>query len=172
VNKRIVLRPIGYVYNGVPGPRYHDWGDVISDVVLDEELTPALDGIEDYSHIMVLFHISGVTPKQRAVQKVRPRNQQDLPEVGVFATHSQFRPNPIGLTVVRLLERQGNRLRVLGLDAYSGSPVIDIKGYEPDYDPSTEARIPEWLQRMRAKRQECGSQDRRNQDGQTRSETT
>jgi tRNA (adenine37-N6)-methyltransferase len=152
VNKRVVLRPIGYVYNNVPGPRYHDWGDVVSDIVLDEDLAPALDGIEEYSHIMVLFHISGVTPKQRATRKVRPRNSQDLPEVGVFATHSQFRPNPIGVTVVHLVGRQGNRLRVSGLDAYNGSPVLDIKGYEPGYDLSGEGRVPEWLQRMRSEK--------------------
>ena len=149
---RVSFHPIGFVYNNVPGPRYHDWGDVLSDIVLDEDLTPALDGIEEYSHIIVLFHLSGVTRQQRAIRKVHPSSRQDMPEVGVFATHSQYRPNPIGVTVARLIERQGNRLRVSGLDTYNGTPVLDIKGYAPKLDDEEEIRIPEWVQRYRSGR--------------------
>ncbi len=160
MRKRIVFHPIAWVYNDVPGPRYHDWDDVVSDIILDEELAPALDGIEEYSHIMVLFYIAGVTRKQRGVLRLHPRNRQDAPLVGVFATRTQMRPNPIGVTIVRLIERKGNHLRVSGLDAYNGTPILDIKGFAPDADEAADARIPAWLQRMRsqATTQEEGEQ--------------
>ena len=146
--KRMVLRPIGWVFNQVPGPRHHDWGDVISEIVLDEELEPALDGIEGFSHLIVLFWIAGVTAKQRKTLRLHPRDREDAPLVGVFATHTQFRRNPMGITVVRLLERQGNRLRVAGLDAYNGTPVIDIKSYNPEREFVADARIPDWMKRL------------------------
>ena len=155
MNKRIVYRPIGWVYNQVAGPRYSDWGDVISDIVLEDELSPALAGIEEFSHLMILFHISGLTPKQRALLHLHPGDRQDAPDVGVFATHSQYRPNPIGVTVVQLLGREGNRLRVAGLDAYDGTPVLDIKSFFPDADLVEEARIPEWMQRIWRERDEA-----------------
>ena len=66
----------------------------------------------------------------------------------ILATRTQYRPNPIGVTVVRLLERRGNVLKVAGLDTYNGTPVIDIKAYVPDADLAQEARIPDWLQRL------------------------
>jgi tRNA (adenine37-N6)-methyltransferase len=150
MTRRIVFRPIGWVYNQVPGSRYADWEDVISDIVLDDELAPALDGIEDYSHVVVLFHIAGVTRKQRQILRLHPRDRQDVPVVGVFATRTQYRPNPIGLTIVRLLERQGNRLRVSGLDAYNETPVLDIKGYAPDAPLDEDVSIPQWLRQLRA----------------------
>lgn len=149
MKKRIVFRPVGWVFNHVAGARYDQWGDVISDIVLDDDLAAGLDGIEGYSHLLILFHISRVTPKQRAFLRLRPRDRQEAPLVGVFATRSQYRPNPIGATVVELIERAGNRLRVAGLDAYDGTPVIDIKPYMPDPDLAAEARIPDWVQRMR-----------------------
>jgi tRNA-Thr(GGU) m(6)t(6)A37 methyltransferase TsaA len=151
MRKRIVFRPVGWVYNHVTGNRYSDWGDVISDIVLDDELAPALDGIEGFSHIEVLFHISHVTAKQRALLRLHPRDRQDMPEVGVFAIRTQYRPNPIGVTVARLLERRGNLLRVAGLDAYNGTPVLDIKPYVPETELADEARIPEWMQRLRTR---------------------
>lgn len=148
MNKRIVLRPIGWVYNDVNGGRYSDWEDVISEIVLDEDLAPALEGIEGFSHITVLFYLSGLTRRQRAIRRLHPRDQADAPEVGVFATHTQFRPNSIAITTVKLLERKDNRLRVSGLDAFNGTPVLDIKSFTPDLDLAAEARIPEWMQRL------------------------
>ncbi len=150
MRKRIVLRPIGWVWNQVQGHRYSDWENVISDIVLAEDLAPALDGIEEYSHIVVLFYMTGVTPRQRAILRLHPQDRQDVPEVGVFATRTQYRPNPIGVTVVRLLERRGNVLKVAGLDTYNGTPVLDIKAYVPDPDLAQQACIPEWLQRLQS----------------------
>ena len=148
MKKRIVLRPIGFVWNNVSGSRYQDWEDVISDIVLSDELAPALDGIEDFSHVWVIFHLAGVTREQRAIRRLHPRDRRDMPEVGVFATRSQYRPNPIGMTIVRLLERHGSRIRVAGLDAYNGTPVLDIKPYIPDRELADEARVPRWVEKL------------------------
>ena len=77
--------------------------------------------------------------------KVHPRGQQELPLVGRFATRSPTRPNPIGKTTVKLLERRGNILKVTGLDAIDGTPVIDIKPYIPGYDSVLDTRVPPWV---------------------------
>jgi tRNA (Thr-GGU) A37 N-methylase len=74
--------------------------------------------------------------------------RKDLPLVGIFATCSPARPNPLCAIVVRLLERNGNRLKVEGLDAIDGSPVIDIKPYNPSYYDAGEVRIPPWLEQI------------------------
>jgi len=149
MTQRISFRPVGYVRNDVVGARYSEWGEVESDIVIDDRLADALDGIEDYSHIMVLFYIAGVTRRQRAIRRLHPRDRQDAPLVGVFATHSQYRPNPIGVTVARLLQRHGATLRVRGLDAYNGTPVLDIKGFTPDAELAQAAQIPQWLSQLR-----------------------
>jgi tRNA (adenine37-N6)-methyltransferase len=143
----ISFRSIGYVSNDVAGPRHHEWGDVVSDIIIDEHLAPALDGIEQFSHVVVLFYIAGVSAEGRSRLKLHPRDRDDAPLMGVFATHSQFRPNPIGLTVARVLERQGNRLRVQGLDAYNGTPILDIKNYVPDPEFDANVHYPDWVRR-------------------------
>jgi tRNA (Thr-GGU) A37 N-methylase len=65
----------------------------------------------------------------------------------VFALDSPTRPNPFGLTLVRLLGRNGRRLRVLGLDLFDGTPILDIKGYRSDYRPA-EFSVPDWYARL------------------------
>ncbi|MFQ5878726.1 MAG: TrmO family methyltransferase [Dehalococcoidia bacterium] len=75
---------------------------------------------------------------------IHRRGDPSNPLQGVFATRTQNRPNPLGLAVVPLLRRRGNRLRVRGLDAIHGTPVLDIKPYVPYYDCVPDARLPEW----------------------------
>jgi len=129
-------------------PIHEGWDEVISELVVEPGFAAALDGIEDYSHLMVLFWIHGVPPRRRRQLKIHPRDRQDLPLVGVFATRTQYRPNPIGLTVVSLRERRANVLVVQGLDAIDGTPVLDIKPYFPNYDAVATAGIPDWARSM------------------------
>jgi tRNA-Thr(GGU) m(6)t(6)A37 methyltransferase TsaA len=77
--------------------------------------------------------------------KIHPRGRQELPLLGLFATRTPNRPNPVGKAMVRLLQRRGNILRVEGLDAIDGTPVIDIKPYIPGYDSVTNAKVPPWI---------------------------
>jgi tRNA-Thr(GGU) m(6)t(6)A37 methyltransferase TsaA len=139
----VMLRPIGVVRNGVRTPRPDGWASVRSDIIVRDELTDALDGIEEYSHIIVVFAFDRV-PESAQRMRVRPGHDARVPEQGVLATRSQVRPNPVGVSVVRLLKRRGNILRVEGLDAIDGTPVLDVKPYFPNYDAVADAGIPAW----------------------------
>jgi len=136
--KEFSFKPIGYVRTDADEDQIRkDRKSVIS-----EELTEALDGIEDFSHLFIIFYMHKALTEQLSL-KVHPRGRLDLPLVGVFATRSPYRPNPIGLTLVELIKRNGNKIKVRGLDAIDGTPVIDIKPYDP-LDLALEARVPEW----------------------------
>jgi tRNA (adenine37-N6)-methyltransferase len=139
----VSVRPIGVVRNGVRQPRPDGWEFVKSDVILREELTPMLDGIDGYSHIIVVFSFDRV-PESEQRERVRPHGDARIPEQGVLATRSQLRPSPLGVSVVRLLKRRRNILRVQGLDAVDSTPVLDIKPYFPNHDAVPDARIPDW----------------------------
>ena len=145
----MTLKAIGVVKNGVrqaPGAGYN-WQDEVSEIVIDSSLTEALDGLDGFSHIIVIWwmHRAGDTAELPA--KIHPRGNKELPLVGRFATRSPHRPNPLGKATVRLLQRRGNILRVKGLDAVDGTPVIDIKPYIPGYDSVADAKVPEWRAR-------------------------
>ena len=141
------LQPIGIVRNSINERGWRDWGKIVSEIVIQERWSKALEGIEDFSHIFVLFWMHGIDPEERNRVKTHPRSRLDLPLVGIFATCSPARPNPIGVSVVRLLERNGNLLRVKGLDALDGTPVIDIKPYTPSHRIAR-PRIPQWLKKL------------------------
>jgi len=143
----VSVRPIGVVRNGVKQPRMDGWATVRSDIILRDELTDALDGIEGYSHVIVVFAFDRV-PESEQRQRVHPRGDLSLPEEGVLATRSQLRPNPLGVSVVRLLRRRRNIIRVEALDAIDGTPVLDIKPYFPNYDAVPDAGIPDWARQL------------------------
>lgn len=143
----INLRPIGVVHNNVsrsPGSGYA-WASVTSEIVLDPALAEGLDGIEDFSHLIVLYWMHRLDRKLEL--KLHPRGRKELPLVGVFASRSPNRPNSIGKATIKLLERRGHILKVSGLDAIDGSPVLDIKPYIPAYDAPADARVPPWTSR-------------------------
>jgi len=121
---------------------------VVSYVILDPRLEEALDGIEDYSHLLVLFWLNRVQKGRRNLKKIHPRSRGDLPLVGIFATRTQYRPNPIGLTLVELIWRKKNILRVRGLDAVNGTPVIDIKPISPVQEFLKEPKVPKWYDQL------------------------
>jgi tRNA-Thr(GGU) m(6)t(6)A37 methyltransferase TsaA len=100
----------------------------VSEITIDERYCPGLDKMDSYKEIFVLywFHRRD-DEKHRKVLKVIPRRHGETEERGVFASHSPSRPNPIGLTQVELLSVDGCRLTVKGLDAFEGSPIVDMK---------------------------------------------
>jgi len=106
-------------------------------------LVEALDGITGFSHLFVLFWLSQIPDEQRMIMKVHPRGRMDMPLLGVFATRTNLRPNPIGLTLVELLKVEGNTLTVRGLDAFDGTPILDIKPFD-SWDTAKNARVPDW----------------------------
>jgi len=112
-----------------------------------KEYMDGLDGIEEFSHIMIIAYLHKVSWERRKVLKVRPRGRMDLPLIGVFSTNSPLRPNPIAVTIVRLLDRRGNILYVDGLDLFDGTPVLDIKPYTPGRI-IRDATFPEWIHKL------------------------
>ena len=144
----INLVPIGQVINGVEYPNHVKWETITSEVVIAPQLVEALDGIDGFSHVLIIFYLHKVDEDRRSRLQVHPQGKREMPLVGVFATRSPVRPNPIGVTVVKLLERQENVLKVLGLDAYDGTPVLDIKPYLGRGDLIEEAAMPDWLLRL------------------------
>jgi len=111
----------------------------VSRIELLGEHAPRLKGIEAYSHVIVVFYLDLAedAPEKPESLKLASGN-----EYGVFATRSQLRPNHLGVSAVRLLAREGTTLRVRGLDAIEGTPVLDVKPYLPEYDAFAEAKIP------------------------------
>ena len=80
--------------------------------------------------------------------KVHPRGRRDLPLLGIFATRTMLRPNPVGLTLVELVKVEGNVLTVRGLDAFDGTPVLDIKPFD-SWDTTENARVPKWWTKLK-----------------------
>lgn len=142
-----IAGPIGLVHNDVKAPIHEGWSEVVSEIELFPAFADALLGIDEFSHLMILFWIDGVTFEQRLIRRLHPRDRMELPLMGVLATRSQYRPNPIGLTVVRLLGREGRRLRVQGLDAVDRTPILDIKPLSSREVTEDEVRAPAWMRR-------------------------
>ena len=113
-----------------------------------EEFRDGLEGLDTYSHVIVLywFHLRD-TEEERSVRKVVPRRHPGAPEVGVFASRSPSRPNPIGFCVTELVKLEGPMLSVRGLDAFEDTPIIDIKPYNPRADSVPDAVVPPWALR-------------------------
>jgi tRNA-Thr(GGU) m(6)t(6)A37 methyltransferase TsaA len=134
----VVLAPIGHVRNDVPRPRPRGWETVESEIVVLAEHEPLLAGMEGYSHVVVVFwmDVAAHAPEKPATLTLESGNTY-----GILATRSQLRPNHLGVSAVALVGREGPTLRVRGLDAIDGTPVLDIKPYLPEYDSIAGATI-------------------------------
>ena len=147
---KIVMEPVGFVKTTAVGKEVRD-KSLISKIILREDLTESLEGIKEFSHIFVLFWLHEIADKAKGIRKVHPRGRQDIPLLGVFATRTPYRPNPIGLTRVKLLAVEGNVVTVQGLDAFDGTPVLDIKPFD-HWDTTEDVRVPEWWLRLEKER--------------------
>jgi tRNA-Thr(GGU) m(6)t(6)A37 methyltransferase TsaA len=147
----IVMTPIGVVRRAPSVPAESgQYVDPRADatIEIDPQWEPGLTGIEEYSHLVVLFALDRAPRRDPATQTQHPEGREDLPRVGFFATRATSRPNPIAITCPRLLRRDGNRLVVEGIDAWDGSPVLDIKGYTPRDEMRPDAQVPAWLSHL------------------------
>jgi tRNA-Thr(GGU) m(6)t(6)A37 methyltransferase TsaA len=120
-------------------------GEQEAKVRIFPEFCAGLKGIEDFSHLILLYWIHLCDNKEeRRTLLVFPRRHAVNVEIGVFACRSPSRPNPIGLCVVELLKIEECTLTVKNLDALEGSPIIDIKPYIPRADSIPNSRVPKW----------------------------
>jgi tRNA-Thr(GGU) m(6)t(6)A37 methyltransferase TsaA len=122
--------------------------DGVSEILLYQKMTSFLDGIEDYSHIIVVYWGHMVPDEGRKILKVHPAGLKDYPKQGIASTCSPARPNPVLIVVVKLLKREENRLLVEGLDAINGSPVVDIKPYVNTMCTQKNITIPKWMKTL------------------------
>jgi tRNA-Thr(GGU) m(6)t(6)A37 methyltransferase TsaA len=122
------LRPVGRVESPLTdpasAPKQGDEGAPEAWLALEPPFAAALEGLRPGEDVLVLTWLDRA---DRDVLRVHPRSDPTRPEQGVFATRSPDRPNPIGLHRVRILEIMGSRLRVAGLEALDGTPVLDLK---------------------------------------------
>jgi tRNA-Thr(GGU) m(6)t(6)A37 methyltransferase TsaA len=142
------FKPIGVVKSTSTEPVDENWGHVVSEIHLAEALAQGLRGLEQFSHLIVVFWMHQATFNLSTDLVRRPRGRADMPELGIFAQRAKHRPNPIGVTAVELVGTAGNVLKVKGLDAIDGTPVLDLKPYVPVFDRMDKAIVPEWMDRL------------------------
>ncbi len=139
------LTPIAVVRNDITDTGGRTWAQEASELVFRDEFVPALDGLDGFTHVFVLTWLDQVSDAGRALLRIHPSGDESSPEVGVFATRTAHRPNPIAVSIVPLEWVRGNIVRVIGLDVASGTPVLDVKPYVSFYD-SFKAEIPSWAE--------------------------
>jgi tRNA (adenine37-N6)-methyltransferase len=136
---------IGRVTSSRREPLDDDWDAVESAIELDSSFgSSAVRGLAEFSHIEVVYLFHLVDAAKVTTEARRPRGNPEWPEVGIFAQRGKGRPNRIGISTCRLLDVEGTRLRVSGLDAIDGTPVLDIKPYMREFGPRGEVRQPRW----------------------------
>ena len=151
----IKFKPIGVVRTSASEAQVREReGELEGELEFYPEFEPALEGIDGYSHLFLICYFHKLRAEQIGPLQVRPKRLtkkgfklEELPLLGVFALDSPSRPNPIGLTLVRLVKRKGRRLFVKGLDYFDGTPILDIKGYRPDYR-ADEYALPAWYLKL------------------------
>ena len=155
----IKFNPIGVVHTKGSDSEVREKGDLEGELEIYPEFSEGLEGIDGYSHLFVIAYFDRLRPEQIGPLKVKPRGLlkrgfklEELPLLGVFALDSPTRPNPIGLTLVRLMKREENRLFVQGLDFFDGTPILDIKAYRPHYR-SDNFMLPEWYRKLADKKE-------------------
>jgi tRNA-Thr(GGU) m(6)t(6)A37 methyltransferase TsaA len=115
-------------------------------IEIDEAYRDALLGLEDFSHITVLYWLhENDTSEKRKTMQVHPRKNKQNPLRGVFATHSPLRPNLIALSICKILSIKDTTIFIEKIDAFDGSPVIDIKCYIPSSELGPDIRLPDWV---------------------------
>jgi len=146
---KIVMHPLGYVRGGRVQPEDDSWDAEEAVIELDGRFEPqALAGLNDFSHIEVIFQFDRVREADINTAARHPRGRADWPLVGIFAQRGRGRPNRIGVSVCRLLSVEGLKLKVRGLDAIDGTPVLDIKPVMKGFLPRGEIMEPDWAQEL------------------------
>ncbi len=145
MTREFQMRAIGTVISSREKAEDDYWGDTRCAIELDESFeASALDGLETFSHVEVLFVFDRVDPKSVVSGARHPRNNEDWPAVGIFAQRGKKRPNRIGSTICRVVARNGRRLEVAELDAVEGTPVVDLKPVMREFLPRTDVSQPAW----------------------------
>lgn len=145
----IKLIPVAYVKNDRSEISDDFWGGLVSEITLTDDFDEnALKGIEEYSHLEIIFYFDKADPQKVQTGARHPRNNTSWPEVGIFVQRGKNRPNRLGLTTTKLLKREGKKIFVAGLDAIDGTPVVDIKPVIKEFLPQGDITQPEWADEL------------------------
>ena len=140
------INPVGKVSTDRIRAEDDNWGTGTSKIILNKDFDEtALKGIEEFSHLEILYLFHKVSDDKVERGARHPRNLKHLPETGIFAQRGKNRPNKIGLTTVKLVKVEGTTLYVKGLDAIDGTPVLDIKPVMKQFMPKGEVKQPKWV---------------------------
>lgn len=145
-----LVTAIGWVRSPRTEPIDDDWGPIESTIALDSGRygPDVLAGLDDFSHIEVVFLFDRVDEAKITLGARHPRNRDDWPLVGIFAQRAKARPNRLGITTCEVLAVEGLEVRVRGLDAIDGTPVLDIKPHVREFGPRGEVRQPRWISEL------------------------
>jgi tRNA (adenine37-N6)-methyltransferase len=149
--QQIVLTAIGRVLSPVGEGRDQSWGTVIAEIRLDDSrFEPAsLSGLEEFSHVEVIFLFDQLLENEIENTTRHPRENPRWPKVGIFAQRGRKRPNRLGATICEIVSVEGLSVRVRGLDAFDGSPVLDLKPVMREFLPHAGTiRQPQWSREL------------------------
>ncbi len=133
--EQFILRSIGSVHKAKG----------CTTLVLNKDLQPALKGLDGFSHVWVLWWFDrSDTPNKRSLLQVHPRGNRNNPLTGVFACRAPVRPNLVGLTLCRIVSVKANVVEIDKIDAFTDTPILDLKPYIPGTD-FAEGSVPNWL---------------------------
>ncbi|MCM3736685.1 tRNA (N6-threonylcarbamoyladenosine(37)-N6)-methyltransferase TrmO [Bacillus cytotoxicus] len=139
------LQPIAFVHNERINVEDDFWGEIESVIEMTDLYTEeSLQGIEQFSHIEVIFYFNRVKEDNIQYTARHPRNNEEYPKVGIFAQRGKNRPNRLGATIVKVVRREGKRLFVKGLDAIDGTPILDMKPVMKEFLPNEDVKQPDW----------------------------
>jgi tRNA-Thr(GGU) m(6)t(6)A37 methyltransferase TsaA len=140
-----IIKPIAFVSNNRSEMIDDSWGEVISEIILADYFpSGCLNGIEDFSHLEIIFCFHLLKDSDVVFDLRHPRNNLEFPLTGIFAQRGRARPNKLGATIVELLEKRERSIIVKGLDAVNGTPVIDIKPVMKEFLPHSNVKQPSW----------------------------
>ncbi|MEZ5763471.1 MAG: SAM-dependent methyltransferase [Xanthobacteraceae bacterium] len=141
------IKPIGFIRGCRKEPVDDNWGAVEADIVLDAaQFGPeSTAGLADFSHLTVVYRFHLVPDAEISSGARHPRGRTDWPKVGIFAQRGKGRPNRIGVTTCEIVAVDGLTVRVRGLDAIDGTPVLDIKPHMSGFAPRGALREPAWV---------------------------
>ncbi len=148
----IILQPVAAVHNARPATGDDYWGGVISEIRVDDSLpAECLDGIDSFSYVEVIYYFHDMDEAKIVTGARHPRNNAAWPKIGIFAQRGKFRPNRLGLTIAKVIRREGRSLWVENLDAIDGTPVLDIKPVMREFLPDGPVRQPDWAGEIMAR---------------------
>lgn len=140
------IRPIGFIFSERLESIDDHWNQIRSFIELAEEYSSdSIRGLEDFSHIEIVYHFHKAKTNQIIVKAEHPRENPNYPLVGIFAQRKKARPNLLGLTISEIEKIEGRKIFLKSCDAIDGTPVIDIKPVFKEFLPKVEIKQPVWV---------------------------